>query len=65
MKVTLKNTIGILKYNGKEYGPGDKVEMTKDEASKIAHHIEQAEELAEKRSEGNDSGKNSEGSDKK
>lgn len=45
MKVTLKNTIGVLRMDGKEYGPGDKVEMSKEEALKIAHHLEGAEEL--------------------
>lgn len=45
MKVTLKSTASILKYNGKEYGPGDKVEMPKDEAIKIKHHLEGGDEL--------------------
>jgi hypothetical protein len=45
MKVTLKSTVGVLRHNNKEYGPGDKVEMTKEEAAKIQHHIEEAEEL--------------------
>jgi hypothetical protein len=39
MKYTLKETIGTLRYNGKEYSAGDKVEMNKDEAVKIAHHL--------------------------
>lgn len=45
MKVTLKDTIGVLRMNGKEYGPGDKVEMSKEDAVKIAHHIEESAEL--------------------
>lgn len=45
MKVTLKETIGTLRYNSKEYGPGDRVEMTKDEAAKIAHHLVEGDEL--------------------
>lgn len=45
MKITLKSTIGVLRYNGKEYGAGDKVEMPKEEAVRIAHHIEEAEEI--------------------
>lgn len=45
MKFTLKNTASVLRYNGKEYGPGDKVEMPKEEASKIKHHLEEGEEV--------------------
>lgn len=45
MKVTLKNTIGVLRFNGKEYSAGDKVEMSKEDAVKIAHHLEEEGEL--------------------
>lgn len=45
MKVKLKTTAPVLKYNGKEHGPGDKVEMSKEEAIKIKHHLEEGEEL--------------------
>ena len=45
MKVTLKHTIGVLKFDGKEYGPGDKVEMSKEDAGKIAHHLEEGMEI--------------------
>jgi len=41
MKVTLKSTIGVLKMDGREYGPGDTVEMSESEASKIAHYLEE------------------------
>lgn len=45
MKFTLKATASVLKYNGKEYGPGDKVEMPKDEAAKIKHHLESGDDV--------------------
>ncbi len=45
MKFTLKSTASVLRYNGKEYGPGDKVEMPKEEAIKIKHHLEEGEEV--------------------
>lgn len=45
MKFKLNSTASVLKYNGKEYGPGDKVEMPKEEAIKIKHHIEGGDEM--------------------
>jgi hypothetical protein len=45
MKFKLKSTASLLKYNGKEYGPGDKVEMPKEEAIKIKHHLEEGEDV--------------------
>ena len=45
MKFKLKSTASLLRYNGKEYGPGDKVEMPKEEAIKIKHHLEEGEEM--------------------
>lgn len=45
MKFKLKSTASVLKYNGKEYGPGDKVDMSKEEAAKIKHHLEEGEEV--------------------
>lgn len=45
MKFKLKSTASLLKYNGKEYGPGDKVEMPKEEAIKIKHHLEEGDDV--------------------
>lgn len=44
MKYTLGPTIGTLRYNGKEFYAGDKVEMTKEDASKIQHHLLEEDE---------------------
>lgn len=45
MKFKLKSMAPLLKYNGREYAPGDKVEMPKEEAIKIKHHLEEGDEV--------------------
>lgn len=46
MKHRLKSSSSVILHNGKEYGPGDKIDLNKDEAIRLAHHLENGDEVA-------------------
>ena len=47
-KYTVKDSAGLVHHNGRPYGPGEKIELTTDEAMRLAHALREGEELRAK-----------------
>ena len=51
-KYTVKDGAGTVAHNGNQYGPGDKIEMSEDEALKIAHALKDGGDIKAKAAKG-------------
>lgn len=51
-KYTVKDSAGLVHHNGRPYGPGDKIELSPDEALRLAHALREGDELKAKQAKG-------------